>query len=130
MAPGGPDAVWRVDGGTICHANHFVQPHRSFKDLALLDGRESPLRQASAARSVSTDPIGTREIESALRAHAGSPLGEGSVCAHGDPSEPPEADYVTVAGIIADVTTGTLHLTHGNPCTAPFNTFDLMSLLG
>jgi isopenicillin-N N-acyltransferase-like protein len=129
-APGGPDAVWRVDGGTICHANHFVRPDRSFKDLALLDGRESPLRQASAERSIGTGPVGAREIESALRAHAGSPQGEGSVCAHGDPTEPPEADSVTVAGIVVDVTTGTLRLTHGNPCTAAFDTFDLMSLLG
>ena len=58
----------------VCHANHFVRPDRPFKDLALLDGRESPRRQASAERSVGTGPIGTREIESALRAHAGSPL--------------------------------------------------------
>ncbi len=130
VAPGGPDAVWRVDGSTICHANHFVRPDRSFKDLALLEGRESPLRQASAEGSIGTRPIGVPEIESALRAHSGSPQGEGSVCAHGDPSEPPAADYVTVAGIVVDVTTGTVHVTQGNPCTAPFTTLDLHTVLG
>jgi len=129
-APGGPDAVWRVDGSTICHANHFVLPDRSFKDLALLEGRESPLRQASAEGGIGTRPIGVPEIESALRAHSGSPQGEGSVCAHGDPSEPPEADYVTVAGIVVDVTTGTVHVAQGNPCTAPFTTLDLHTVLG
>ena len=130
VAPGGPDAVWRVDADTICHANHFVRPDRDFKDLALLDGRESPLRQASAEGSVDSGSIGVPEIESALRAHAGADRGEGSVCAHGDRSRPPEADYVTVAAIVMDLSDGALHLTHGNPCTAPFETFDLTSLLG
>ena len=130
VAPGGPDTAWRVDGATVCHANHFVRPDRPFNDLALLDGRESPLRQASAEGTVGSDRIDVPAIESALRAHAGPDHGDGSVCAHSDPSQPAEADYVTVAAIVMDLTAGVLHLSQGNPCTAPFTTLDRGALLG
>ena len=42
VGPGGRDTAWTAAGDLVCHANHFLRPDRPFKDLALLDGRESP----------------------------------------------------------------------------------------
>ena len=129
-APGGRELVWRVDGGVVCHANHFVRPDRPFKDLALLDGPESPQRQAAAEDSLSDGPLDATTIEHALRTHSSADRGDGSVCAHGDPSLPPESDYVTVAAIVMDLSSSTMSLTHGNPCETPFETHRLGDLLG
>ena len=51
------------------------------------------------------------------------------MCAHGDPSLAPEADYVTIATIALDLTAGTLDLSEGNPCSAPMERFVLRDLL-
>jgi len=129
VGPGGRDTAWTAPGELVCHANHFVRPDRPFKDLALLDGRESPRRQASAEDTLGSGSVDVDSIERALRAHAGPDRGEGSVCAHGDATERQEADYVTIAGIVMDPEDATMHLTHGNPCEAPFERLRLDDLL-
>ena len=127
--PGGRDTVWTTTGDLVCHANHFVRPDRPFKDLALLDGRESPHRQDSAQRSLADADIDVTAIERALQAHAGPDRGEGSVCSHGDAAAVPEADYVTIAGIVMDPGDATMHITHGNPCETPFESYALEGLI-
>jgi isopenicillin-N N-acyltransferase-like protein len=128
-APGGADVVWRIEGATVAHANHFLNPDRTFKDLALIDGRESPARQASIERSLEARAIGVATIEDALRMHAG--IGrDGSVCAHPDASTSAVADYVTIAGIVFDLAEASVHVTHGNPCGSPFEIFSVDALLG
>ncbi|MGZ8601878.1 MAG: C45 family autoproteolytic acyltransferase/hydrolase [Actinomycetota bacterium] len=130
VAPGGPDMAWRVEGPMVCHANHFLRPDRPFKDLARLEGRDSFDRHVSAERSTdAVEAIDPAAIELALREHADPQRGDGSVCAHGDPSLPPEADYVTVASVVMDLTAGTLRLTEGNPCETPFETHRCEDLL-
>jgi isopenicillin-N N-acyltransferase-like protein len=129
VAPGGPGETWRTEGDTLCHANHFERPDRPFKDLALLEGRESPMRRERAWGSLGDGPIDGSAIEGALRRHA-TDRGDGSVCAHGDPSLPPEDDYVTIASIILDPVAGELHISHGNPCEAPFESLRLADLVG
>jgi isopenicillin-N N-acyltransferase-like protein len=130
VAPGGADMAWRIEGDTLCHANHFVRPDRAFKDLALLDGRESPMRHAALEASTGERPIDAATLEQALRAHAGPHRGDGSVCAHADPTQPPEADYATIAGVVMDLTSMQLRITRGNPCETPFETLRLHDLLG
>jgi isopenicillin-N N-acyltransferase-like protein len=130
VGPGGRDTVWSASGDWVCHANHFVRPDRPFKDLALLEGRESPRRQDSVERSLAASTVDVASIERALQAHSGADRGEGSVCAHGDASEPPEADYVTIAGIVMDPGDATMYVTHGNPCEEPFERYRFADLLG
>jgi isopenicillin-N N-acyltransferase like protein len=127
-APGGPEAAWRIEGPSVCHANHFDRPDRPFKDLALLEGLESPMR-AERARATLGSPIDVRSIERALRSHT-TERGDGSLCAHGDASVAPALDYATIAGVVLDATAGELHVTEGNPCESPFETFGLEAVLG
>jgi hypothetical protein len=122
--------VWTAPGDLVCHANHFLRPDRPFKDLALLDGRESPQRQDAAQRSLAGSDIDVAAVEDALRSHAGPGRGEGSVCSHGEATESPEADYVTIAGIVMEPEAAALHITHGNPCETAFERLELGKLLG
>jgi isopenicillin-N N-acyltransferase like protein len=130
-APGEPGMVMRIDGPLTCHANHFTRPDRPFEDLAALDGPDSSGRQASAERALGAEDalVDAETLASVLRAHAGPGLGPGSVCAHGDPSVAPEADYVTVSAVLMDLTAGEMRLTQGNPCEAPFEPHRLEDLL-
>ena len=128
-APGGPEAVWRIGGDVVCHANHFVRPDRRFKDLAVLESGESPLRESAASAAIAARPIDVDALQEALRAHAGDLGADGSVCAHADLEAPPEADYVTVAGIVMDLVTGELLVTDGNPCEGSFERHGLDGLL-
>lgn len=127
VAPGGPDTAWRTEGATVCHANHFERPDRPFKDLALLEGRESPMRRDRALGSIVDGPIDASTIQEALCGHAPD-RGDGSICAHGDPALPPEDDYVTIASIVLDPTAGELWITHGSPCEQRPETFRLATL--
>ncbi len=129
-APGGPDMVTVTTGDTVVHANHFLRRDRPFKDLSLLDGQDSPDRQRSIEEALEgSDTLEVGDVVEALRRHAGPDRGDGSVCAHGDPTLAPEADYVTIATIALDLTAGTLDLSEGNPCTAPMERFVLRDLL-
>ena len=130
VGPGGRDTAWTAAGDLVCHANHFLRPDRPFKDLALLEGQESPERQAAVETTLGAGDIDVASVERALRTHAEPDRGEGSVCAHGDASEPPEADYVTIAGIVMDPGNATMHVTHGNPCASPFERYRIGELLG
>jgi hypothetical protein len=40
------------------------------------------------------------------------------------------ADYVTIAGIVFDLTDASLHVTHGNPCGSSFETCSVDALVG
>lgn len=130
VAPGASETVTRTDGGVQCHTNHFLARDRPFTDLTVLDGPDSPMRRSSAEASLTGGPIDVAAIERALRAHAGPDRGDGSVCAHRDPSQPPEADYVTIASVILDPADGTMRLTDGNPCESSFQAVELRELLG
>jgi isopenicillin-N N-acyltransferase like protein len=124
VLPGGPDEVFRPP--SLAHTNHFLRPTpRPFKDLARLDGDESVGRfdEADGALAVGDD---LATITATLRSHDRSP---DSICQHGDPSEDPALDHVTVAAMIADPVAGTLHAADGNPCERPFEAFDVASLL-
>jgi isopenicillin-N N-acyltransferase-like protein len=129
-APGGPDMVTVTTGDLLVHANHFLRPNRPFKDLSLLDGQDSPDRQRSVHEALgAASALEIGDVIEALRRHADPDGGDGSVCAHGDPSLAREADYVTIATIAMDLTAGTLDLSEGNPCAAAVERFAPHDLL-
>ncbi len=92
-------------GATSCATRTTsMRPDRPFKDLALLDGRESPRRQARpSARSPA--PTSTwRSIERALRRTRDRPRRRFGLCARRRHRSRPRPDYVTIAGIVMDAT--------------------------
>jgi isopenicillin-N N-acyltransferase-like protein len=126
-APGGPDELFAQEGPRLVHTNHFLWPSpRPFEDLGRIDGEDSVLRQACALTHVETDttPEGLRTM---LASHDDP---AGTVCAHGDPSVDPVEDYVTVASIMVDLSSGTLAVTDGNPCRATYEEHRIDDLVG
>lgn len=133
-APGGPDLMRTIEGEALFHTNHFLRPDRPFKDLSRLDGPDSPDRYAAVEAAVEAKveanvALGLDTVIDLLQGHADAAGGDGSVCAHGDPSEPPEADYVTISAVAMDLTAGRLQLTDGNPCTSNREVFEVNDLL-
>jgi isopenicillin-N N-acyltransferase-like protein len=124
--PGGSEDLFTQQGPSLVHANHFVWPEPApFHDLGLIDGEDSPVRHACAASR--SGGIATEgDLHAALASHDDP---AGTVCAHGDPTLDPVEDYVTVASIVADLTAGTIAVTHGNPCTATYMSFDVADLV-
>jgi isopenicillin-N N-acyltransferase-like protein len=117
VLPGGADDLFTDHGSSLVHANHFMWPSpRPFKDVGRIDGEDSLLRHACAARSV--DTVASFEGLRAVLASHDDP--QGSVCAHGDTSLDPVADYVTVASVIIDLHEGSMWVTDGNPCEAAY----------
>ena len=124
VLPGGPEEVYRPS--SLAHTNHFLRPTpRPFKDLARLDGDESVGRfeEADGALGVGED---LATITATLRSHERWP---DSICQHGDPSDDPAMDHVTVAAMVADPVAGVLHAADGNPCERTFEAFDVADLL-
>lgn len=124
--PGGRDDVFVTEGPGLSHTNHFLWPSpRDFKDLGLIGGGDSPVRQARAALAVA----GAGGIDSVRKVLQSHDDGENSVCAHGDPAIPRVEDYITVGAFVADLAAGTVELTHGPSCTAPFERFHVDELV-
>lgn len=124
--PGGRDDVFISEGPALSHTNHFLWPApRDFKDLGLIGGGDSPVRHARAARATSGS-LGADGVREVLGSHED---GMNSVCAHGDPEVPRVEDYVTLGAFVADLAAGSIEVTHGPPCTAPFARYDVGELV-
>lgn len=126
VGPGGPDSAHVTWGSPQAHANHFLWEQRPFKDLGLIDGEDSLRRQAIAEASVSGDVNGP-SVDALLRDHEGVP---DAVCSHEDPALPHQEDYATIAAVVMAPDDGRIAVTDGNPCQAPFETYEVSELVG
>jgi isopenicillin-N N-acyltransferase like protein len=111
--------------GVITHANHFEKMPgvTSLFERLLPDSifRGERLRRVLSRHTGSIDD---RLIESALTDHFSFPF---SICHHGNETSPPEGRAMTLAGVVLDLTTGTLAATDGPPCANPFQRFNLLA---
>lgn len=125
--PGGPGEVHRSETPALAHTNHFVWPSpRAFKDVGRIDGHDSVTRLARAEATLAPGTTSVADIQDTLRSHAD---GDESICVHESDADPPAARYATVAAMVAETATGTLHVAAGNPCEHPFETHVVSDLL-
>lgn len=114
----------RCVGGCLVHANHFVDPaalgvaERNVENSPHSQRRQARLEQLLRGRTA----LGLADAQAALRDHAGHPY---SICFHIDPAEPPEEHYESVISAIADLHAGTLYVSDGPPCEAPYTAYSL-----
>jgi len=122
-APGGPGDVYASEGPALAHTNHFLWPEpRPFKDVGRIDGEDSMVRLAAARTAIAAGAASMPEVQETLRSHADAP---DSVCVHEDPALAPVEDYATITSMVADLAAGTLWVTQGNPCAAPYEPVEL-----
>ncbi len=112
------------EDGVLAHTNHFLAPRIHPVDLSLWAMPSSAvrlqrLRAALTARDTSAAP---GDLHSLLRDHADHPFG---ICAHPDPRAHRYDQGATIASVVMDLTARQLRYTHGNPCQAPYELFEL-----
>ena len=111
-------------GSVLTHANHFVCPGLTGTDMYLRRKPHSLSRLRNVSASI--DAIGPRAsidgLKLALADHSDRPA---SVCQHPDPGTHPAERTATLAGIVMEVDTGTIHVAAGRPCENPWSTVAL-----
>ncbi|HVP09021.1 MAG TPA: C45 family peptidase [Burkholderiales bacterium] len=117
--------VLRVDGGTLCHTNHFLHA-------------EAAGWQAEQAPNLSSEPRlrRARELAGALPKHGVDDLqrllrdesdGLLSICRNPDRSLPPEARIETVASVVMELARGVMHIAPDVPSRAEYRPVGLAS---
>ena len=110
--------------GVLLHTNHFLAPRIHPVDLSLWAMPSSAVRlQRLRAALASRDPALTPDdLRPVLRDHADHPFG---ICAHPDPRAHRYDQGATIASVVMDLTARQFWYTHGNPCQAPYDLFEL-----
>ncbi len=121
-----PDRVHRLTCQTGCltHANHFTRPEA----LGITEPPD-PHRPHSITREarlrallLAARPLTVEKIQRILQDGQGRPW---DLCRHALPGLPPDERYATVVSVVMNLTTRTLHLADGPPCTRAFQTHRL-----
>ncbi len=116
------------DGGAHVHTNHFLSPRFDGTDVSLWAMPDSPVRlnRMRAAVAGGARPTPT-ELMTLLADHADYPY---SICCHPDESVDPTEQGASVASVIMELSSRTMWLADGQPCTAAFRELDLSQILG
>jgi isopenicillin-N N-acyltransferase like protein len=114
------------EAGVLLHTNHFLVPRIHPRDLSLWAMPSSAVRlQRLRAALTSRDaPPTLDDVRPLLRDHADHPFG---ICAHPDPRAHRYDQGATIASVVMDLTARQLWYTHGNPCRAPYDLFELIA---
>jgi isopenicillin-N N-acyltransferase-like protein len=108
------------ENGVLAHANHFVNPSAIGVTEPPSERRPfSRQRQARMTELLSSKrPIAVSDLQTWLRDRVSAPA---AICRHpDDPTLPADAQYATVAAVIADLEARTLFITDGPPDQAAF----------
>ena len=71
--------------------------------------------------AASPRPIARQRLQAILRDHQGHPR---SICRHAN-DHPVTGYWTSVWSLLVDAGAGRLHLSRGNPCERPYETYDL-----
>ncbi|MGH2452267.1 MAG: C45 family autoproteolytic acyltransferase/hydrolase [bacterium] len=111
-------------GGTLAHANHFLQPERLSLWQPLREERSSTYQRCARmeqllARRAERGPLAAGDLEDFLRDHEGHP---DSICRHPNPQLPPDERTETVFAVLMDLDALEMRYAGGPPCTFSFST--------
>jgi isopenicillin-N N-acyltransferase-like protein len=112
-----------ADNGVLTHANHCLHPQLTpvkpeFDDLMQSCERQ---RRMDELLSTAAHPFSLEQLQSVLSDHDEYPT---SICRH--PNEDPTTGYCrSVFSVIMEVDEGRMHVSRGNPCDTPYQTYRL-----
>lgn len=109
--------------GLVTHTNHCLHPeltsiNESFPELIQSGPRKERLDHLLQNAG---GPLGLETLKQALRDHQDYPH---SICRHAN-DHPTTGYWVSVFSVIIEANAGRLHLSRGNPCTSPYETYSL-----
>jgi isopenicillin-N N-acyltransferase-like protein len=124
-----PDAVCTLQprGGTLAHANHFVDPDALQVWQPLAEDRTTTYQRGARMHELleagkASGKLGTAGLLEILRDHGGHP---DSVCRHPNPRLPEEQRVKTVVSVLEDLTARRFYVAGGTPCITPFQEITL-----
>ncbi len=120
-----PDAVYVLrDDEILAHTNHCLHT-----ELVPFNEQFAELCQSYSRLPRITELLGKTEgridssrIMEMFQDHDNYP---GSICRHSNPSDPKHGFIETVFAMIVDAEARTLHVSRGNPCNSPFESYSL-----
>ena len=116
--------ILREDGsGRVAHTNHCVHPdlvpiNNLFPELIQSHPRKARIEHLFDDEDL---PVSLENIKRSLRDHDGYPE---SICRHAN-DHPTSGYWTSVFSVIIEADTGRMHATRGNPCQAPYETYQL-----
>lgn len=117
-------AVHTPQNGVLVHTNHFLDP----AGLDVSEPAEERIHtehrydRAIKISSQNNELVSQKDIKNWLSDHDGHP---NSICQHRDPELPDYEQYESVASFLLNLSTQTLAITYGPPCSANFQEFNL-----
>jgi isopenicillin-N N-acyltransferase-like protein len=115
--------VLRDDDGAVTHTNHCVHP-----DLAPINDDFPELIQSGPRKcrvdellTAAPRPVTRESLQAILSDHQDHPC---SICRHAN-EHPTTGYWTSVWSLIVEVDAGRLHLTRGNPCQQPYETYEM-----
>lgn len=110
------------DDELVVHTNHCLHPelvaiNQDFPELI-----ESRPRKARIEKLLGPEPsLRVAQMQDALRDHDNHPR---SICRH--PNDHPETGFwVSVFSVVIEADQGRMHISRGNPCDTPYETYSL-----
>lgn len=110
------------DDELVVHTNHCLHPelvpiNRDFPELI-----ESGPRQRRIEQLLGPEPqVSLAQVQAALRDHDRHPH---SICRHAN-EHPQTGFWTSVFSVVIEADQGRMHVSRGNPCTAPYETYSL-----
>jgi len=109
--------------GVITHTNHCLHPelvhhNDAFPELIQSGPR---LRRIDALLEEAPKPLTVPMLQDMLRDHDGHPT---SICRHAN-DHPGNGFWTSVFSVVIEADAGTMHVSRGNPCSCPYETYTL-----
>jgi isopenicillin-N N-acyltransferase-like protein len=109
--------------GVVTHTNHCLHPdlqpiNEQFPELIESGPR---LRRIGLLLGQATGPLRLEDMQEALRDHENHPK---SICRHPN-DHPVNGFWTSVLSVIVEPQAGRLHVSRGNPCQHPYETYSL-----
>jgi isopenicillin-N N-acyltransferase-like protein len=111
--------------GTLVHTNHFVASHLQCGDRGIQESDNTLLRYGRALRVLEQQrkEEGQMEVVKAvLRDHSNQ---KKAICRHPDPEELPIEQSATLASMIAELGSGRMLVSRGEPCENAYYTVEI-----
>ncbi len=123
VSAGDFDVVYGIDG-ILAHTNNYLSRHMRLIEKSSDELIASRVRYNRAYRLLRSQrgKLSLKSIQAILADHVNYPQ---SVCNHIVESDPPLERQATIASLIMDLTSRTMHVAWGPPCQAEYHAFKL-----
>jgi isopenicillin-N N-acyltransferase-like protein len=117
------DVIYGLDG-MLAHTNNYLSRRMRAIEKASEELIASRVRYNRAYRLLRSQrgKISLKSMQAILGDHVNFPQ---SICSHQEESDPPLERQQTIASLLMDLTTHTMHVAWGNPCQAQYYPYRL-----